>query len=210
MKDWMDRIVITGLLLLSSVFAYATVSEYTQFYVPYARVQSESVCLSRQIMEAEFGIPLASLMSGIFSETRTLHQNLGGQDDWKNINLLASGTTRIPWNLNFDRYNANGVYDYSFTLDMGAFATLYGGSVDGRQKTRDTAKLAIIAILRTAEQMHGAGRFRVWIRFNNLPSQNGLSGTGVNMGSVDWPGWPYTSSSVLYRSYLAEMIGSEC
>jgi 2-iminoacetate synthase ThiH len=37
-------------------------------------------------------------------------------------------------------------------------ATQNGDTVEGRQKTSDTAKLAIIAVVKTAESMHRAGR----------------------------------------------------
>ncbi|MCI5140821.1 MAG: hypothetical protein D3909_03650 [Candidatus Electrothrix sp. ATG1] len=209
MQQYLNRLFLTILFLAGSQTAHATVSAYAEFYVPYQRRQSEEVCLSRQIMEAEFGIPLASMMSGVFSPTKTLHQRHGMEDEWKNINLLADGA-KIPWELNFDRYNDNGVYDYSFTLDMGPLATEKGESVAGRQQTLDRAKLAIIAIIKTAESLHRAGRFRVWIHFDNLPSQDGLSGSRVYSGKTDWPGWPYTSSSPLYQRYLEEMIGAGC
>ena len=209
MKQFWHRLFWAALVLASGQTAQATVSEYAEFYIPYQRRQSEEVCLNRQIMEAEFGIPLGSMMSGIFSPTKTLHQRLGMEDEWKNINLLTDDAA-IPWQLNFDRYNDNGVYDYSFTLDMGPLATKNGDSVEGRRKTRDRAKLAIIAIIKTAESMHRAGRFRVWIHLDNLPSQDGLSGNRVYSGKTDWPGWPYTSSSPLFQGYLKEMIGAEC
>lgn len=209
-KQHMHRLFLAALFLAGSQTAHATVSEYAEFYIPYQRRQSEEVCLHRQIMEAEFGIPLASMMSGIFSPTRTLHQRHGMEDEWKNINLLADGSAGIPWELNFDRYNDNGVYDYSFTLDIGPLATEKGETVEGRQQTLDRAGLAIIAIIKTAESMHRAGHFRVWIHFDNLPSQGGLSGRKVYSGKTDWPGWPYTSSSPLYRAYLKEMIGGGC
>lgn len=202
------RFLFTALLLVSGRTARATVSEYTEFYIPYQRLQSEEICLQKQIMEAEFGIPLASMMTGIFSPTRTLHQRLGMESEWKNINLLADGA-EIPWDLVFDRYNENGIYDYSFTLDMGPAAEA-GDSVEARQKVADRAKLAIIAIIRTAESIHRAGRFRIWVHFVNLPSQDGVSGSKVYSGRTDWPGWPYTSSSPLYQAYLKEMIGKGC
>ena len=210
MENWLSCFVVAGSLLLNGGIAHSTVSEYTEFFIPYERAQSGYVCLNRQIMEAEFGIPLASMMTGIFSATKTLHQNFGGHNEWKNINLLTDGSAEIPWKLNFDRYNDSGVYDYSFTLDMGSFSAQNGDSAEGRKKIRDTAKLAIIAIIKTAESMLQAGRFRIWIHFDNLPEQDGLSGGRVYSGRTDWPGWPYTSSSPLYRTYQDEMIGPGC
>jgi hypothetical protein len=209
MKQHIRRFVFAALLLTGSQTAQATVSEYTEFYIPYQRFQSEEICLQQQVMEAEFGIPLASMMTGIFSPTKTLHQRLGMESEWKNINLLADGAA-IPWELNFDRYNESGVYDYSFTLDMGPQATELGDSAAARQKVVDRAKLAIIAVIKTAESMHRAGRFRIWVHFANLPSQEGLNGSRVYSGRSDWPGWPYTSSSPLYQAYLKEMIGKRC
>ncbi len=206
----MKRLLISAVLLAAMAGANATVSEYTEFFIPYERAQSGYVCLDKQIMEAEFGIPLASLMEGIFTETKTLHQMLGGTSTYKNINVLVNGTTTIPYTYNFDRYSSSGVTDYSFTLDMAGFNTLNGATVAGRQKTKNTAKLALIAMLKTAEAIHGAGNFRLWVKFNNLPSQAGLSGSLVYSGGVDWPSWPYTATSSVYTTYKTEMIASGC
>lgn len=206
----MKRLLISAVLLAAMAGANATVSEYTEFFIPYERAQSGYVCLDKQIMEAEFGIPLASLMEGIFTETKTLHQMLGGTSTYKNINVLVNGTTTIPYTYNFDRYISSGVTDYSFTLDMAGFNTLNGATVAGRQKTKNTAKLALIAMLKTAEAIHGAGNFRLWVKFNNLPSQAGLSGSLVYSGGVDWPSWPYTATSSVYTTYKTEMIASGC
>lgn len=206
----MKRLLASTLLFTATSSVQATVSEYTEFFIPYERAQSGYVCLDKQLMEAEFGIPLASLMEGIFSETKTLHQVLGGTSTYKNINLLVNGTTTIPYTYNFDRYTSSGVYEYSFTLDMAGFNALNGATVAGRQKTKNTAKLALIAILKTAEAIHGAGSFRLWVKFNNLPSQTGLSGSLVYSGGVDWPTWPYTASSSVYNTYKTEMLAAGC
>ena len=211
MKKHLQQLAsILGLWLVFSFPAHATVSEYSRFVIPYQLNQSEYTCLSQQIMQAEFGIPLASVLRGVFAETRTLHQSLSGTDTYRNINLLAEGAT-IPVNLNFDRFNeASGIYDYSFTLDMAAFNTLHGSSVSGRQKTINTAKLAIISIIKTAGLTHGMGKFRVWIKLDNLPAVSGLSGLRVYEGNVDWPGWPYTAGSALATAYMDEMINVNC
>ena len=198
-------------VLLSSVLpARATVSEYAEFYVPYARIQSEYICLSQQIMEAEFGIPLASILTGVFSETQTLRQSIGGSNSYHNINLLVDGSAKITPVLNFDRYHDNGIYDYSFTLDIAAFNALNGATQAGRQKTLTIAKLAVIAIIKTAERVHKPGKFRVWIKFDNLPDATGLSGQPVYAGKTDWPGWPFTAGSPLYKAYMAELIDQDC
>lgn len=202
--------LLTTLLTMASMSAQATVDAYGHFYIPYAQIQSGDTCLDKQIMQAEYGIPLASLLEGVFAPTQTLQQNLGGTSTYGNINLLAAGNTTIPHNYNFDRYNNNGVYDYSFTLDMGPFNTLNGNTTAGRQKTRDLAKLALVAVIKTAEATHGAGQFRVWLQFTNLPSQAGLSGTPVYTGGVDWPTWPYTATSPVYQTYQNEMLGTNC
>ncbi len=211
MKKFLQQLVYTlGVWLVLSFSAQATVSEYSRFVVPYQLNQSEYTCLSQQIMEAEFGIPLASVLSGVFSETRTLHQSLGGTDTYRNINLLAQGAT-IPRQLNFDRFHqASEIFDYSFTLDLAAVNALNGSDLAGRQKTINIAKLAIISTIKTAELTHGNGKFRVWITLNNLPSVDGLNGLPVYQGQSDWPGWPYTAGSSLYLGYLNEMINADC
>lgn len=199
-----------AMLLASALPARATVSEYAEFYVPYARIQSDYICLSQQLMEAEFGIPLASILTGVFSETQTLRQSIGGNNTYQNINLLVDGSAKITPVLNFDRYHDNGIFDYSFTLDMAAFSVLNGDSAEGRQKTINTAKLAVIAIIKTAEKVHKPGKFRVWLRFENLPSSSDLSGEPIFSGKTDWPGWPFTAGSPLYKAYVAELIDKDC
>ena len=210
MKRWTKKLLMALPVLCAANVAEATVSEYAEFYIPYERNQSGYTCLNRQVMRAEFGIPLASMMSGVFAATKTIHQQSGGQNTYENINLLYQSNAPITWNLNFDNYNTNGITDYSFTLDLAALNAANGGNVQGRQKTINTAKLAIISIIKTAESMHKAGKFRVWVHWNNLPSGSGLTGTPVSVGSVNWPGWPFTSSSPLYQTYRNEMIHPDC
>ena len=198
-------------ILLSSSPARATSSAFAEYYVPFERIQSQRICLSKQMMEAEFGIPLASILQGVFSETRTLRQAISFPNRYENINLLANASAPITPELAFDRYHDNGVYDYSFTLDMAAISALNGSSTAGRQKTIDIAKLAVIATVKTAELTHKKNKFRVWIKFENLPSTAGLTGAAVySGGSGDWPVWPYTSGSSVYEGYLGEMIHSQC
>ena len=206
----MKTLLASVALLIAATDLQATVSEYTEFFIPYQRTQSEFVCLHKQIMEAEFGIPLPSMMMGIFSETKTLHQHLGGTNTYANINMLVKGTTTIPYTYNFDRYTSSGITEYSFTLNMAGFNTLNGNTVAGRQKTKDTAKLALIAMLKTAESLHGAGNFRLWVKFTNLPAQTGLTGSVLFAGGTDWPTWPYTASSSVYHTYTSEMIDTDC
>ena len=208
-KQYLRLFVLITLFLAGSRTARASHLVYEEFYIPYQPIQREGICLHKQIMQAMIGIPLASMMTGIFSPTSTLHQRYDMESERKNINLLAEGA-EIPWVLNFDRHSENGVYDYSFTLDMGPLATKLGDSTEARQKVADRAKLAVIAVIKTAESMYRAGRFQVWLHFKNLPSQEGLRGSKVYSGSTDWPGWPYTSSSPLYQAYLKEMIGKDC
>ncbi len=153
------------ILLFLSTSLGATVSEFTSFYIPYQRVQSEYICLDKQIMQTDFGIPLASMVKGVLAPTKTLHQSFAIPDSYKNINLLAMNNTRIVDNLTSDSFNA-GVYDYSFTLNLAQLNTFNGSSLSGRQKTKNTAKLAVVSIIKTAILIHGAGHFRVRIQYS--------------------------------------------
>lgn len=216
MKHWISKLLISLPILCAVNLAEATSSEYAEFYIPYQRVQSDYVCLDRQIMQGQFGIPLASMMHGIFADSRTLHQQGSGPNTYANINLLYQANAAIPWQLNFDTYHANGITDYSFTLNLAALNAANGSNVQGRQKTINTAKLAIISMAKTAELMHGVGKFRLWIRWDNLPSDSGLTGTPVldgapvPAGATTTSGWPFTSSSPLYNIYRNEMIHPNC
>lgn len=72
----MQRLLASVALCAATAGVHATVSEYTEFFIPYERAQSGYVCLDKQIMEAEFGIPLASLMEGIFPKPKPCTNNL--------------------------------------------------------------------------------------------------------------------------------------
>ena len=65
-------------------------------------------------------------------------------------------------------------------------------------------------MLKTAESLHGAGNFRLWVKFTNLPAQTGLTGSVLFAGGTDWPTWPYTTSSSVYHTYTSEMIDTDC
>lgn len=210
MKYRFKTACLASAILFGSISANATVSEFSNYYVPYKPIQSDKICLSKQIMAADFGIPLVSLLQGTFSETRTLHQRLTPPHTYRNINLLAAPGGLIIPKYNFDRAASNGVTDYSFTFDMAALSALNGSSTQGRQKTVDIAKLAVIATVKTAELAHGKYRFRVWMKFENLPSLAGLTGHTINIGGIDQPAYPYVSNSPLYKRYLVEMIGANC
>lgn len=207
LRKWPQQLLLSAAMFCAPMLAQATTSEFSGFYVPYQRVQSQYTCLDQQLMQAVFGIPLGSLVNGVLSPTRTLHQQSGG-NNYQNINLLSPGSARIIPQLNFDRY-ISGVFDYSFTLDLAQLNTLHGNSASGRQKTHNLAKLAVISLVKTAELTHSAGGFRVWIRFDNLPSGAGLSSPAY-VGSTDWPNWPYTSGSSLYQTYHSQMINADC
>jgi hypothetical protein len=196
------------ILLFLSTSVNATTSEFTNFYIPYQRVQSEYMCLDKQIMLATYGIPLASLVKGVLAPTKTLHQSFAVPNNYKNINQLAMNNTRILDNLISDNVTPAGVYEYSFSLDLVQLNTFNGNSLIGRQKTKNTAKLAVISIIKTAILIHGAGHFRVRIQFTNMPSQSGT--TGSPLISQPPSTYPYVASSAVYNNYLNEMIHSSC
>ena len=194
------------ILLFLSTSLGATNSEFMSFYIPYQKVQSGYICLNKQIMSATFGIPLSSMLKGVLAPTKTLHQSFAVPDSYQNINLLAMNNTRIVDNLISD--SGSTVYNYSFTLNLAQLNAFNGSSLSGRQKTKNTAKLAVISVIKTAILIHGAGRFRVRIQFLNMPSQSGT--TGSTLISQPPSTYPYVSSSTVYLNYLNEMIHSSC
>lgn len=212
MKSFKAIFVLT--LFLQSAVAQATVSAYAEFYIPYQRLQSEYVCLNKQIMNAEFGIPLFSTLTGILNPSQTLVGIIGQPITYQNINLLVNGTTKITSSYIHDNYTSSNIVESKLSIDMAAFDALNSNTTAGRQKTINTAKLAIIAIIKTAESLHGSGNFRVWVKVDNLPSQTGLSGTPVLLMSNTSPStgtiWPYTSSSSVIQSYINDVISPNC
>lgn len=202
----MSKLVLSIVFFFVSFNSYAVTSEFSGYFIPYERIQSGYTCLHKALMIGDFGIPLDSKLRGIFSKKMTLREST---NSYINTNLLVDGTTTIGHTLNFERL-AGAITEYSFKLDLAAFNTLNGNTVSGRQKTINTAKLAIISIVKTIEQTYGAGAFRIWVQFDNLPSQVGLTGLSVFTALPDWPSWPYTSTSPLYNTYKAELISPSC
>ena len=155
--------------------AHATVSAISKigdfFTKPFN--QTRSACM-RTFMIAEYGIPMGSLMEGIFADTLVLDQFLGGTSTFKNINLLSANGT-VGYNLVSDDY-INDIWSYRFNLDFAQISVAKRALPSGRQKTIDTAKLAIISIVKTAILNHGPAKFKIWLKINNLPDQTGLSG----------------------------------
>ena len=199
------KTTILALSFLTSYSAKATVSALSDVVIPYKTIQSDEICLMKQKMIAEFGIPLGSLMEGILEENQVRQQILGGGSFFTNINLLAEGT-KISSTYISDNYTADEIWEYEFALDFAAVAALNGPSVAGRQKTIDRAKLAVISILNTAELTFGARKFRITLNLNNLPSQAGLTGNTV----FPTTSFHYTSSSPVLAGYEAELLSASC
>lgn len=202
-------VLLLGLLGMSAV-ASATSGGYAKFYVVYHPPLTTYNCLMQQSAEVVYDKLLAQLVKGVFAETRTYSAGEGvGDGTYHNVNVLANEATKITPVLNFYRVDA-GAEEFSFTIDLASLNTRNSESVEGRQKTIDKAKLSVIAILKTAELNYGKGKFRVWIKFQNLPSLAGLTGSTISAGGLDWPKMPYTSSSLVYQSYLNDMNNVEC
>ena len=81
---------------LSAPAAQATVAALAEVAVPVRSIQTDDVCLYKQTMVAEYGIPLLSNLEAVFAPNKILHQVLGGTSSYRNINLLAeAGRSRL-------------------------------------------------------------------------------------------------------------------
>ncbi len=209
---WYQATLLSGCIAANVLPAQATTDEYARFVIPYERLQSEFVCLDEQTMNATFGIPLFSLLVGVFNPTMTL---IGGAPSltYDNINLLTMDGG-ITHQYIFDSVTPSNTWEYKLSIDLAAVDSSNGNSAAGRQKTINKAKLAIVSIVKTAETLHGAGNFRVWIKVDNLPSQSGLTGSPVLTMPLTTPStgamWPYTSTSPALQTYINETVSSGC
>lgn len=187
-----------------STSGQATVSALAEVAIPVKGIQTNDICLQKQQMIAEYGIPLLSNLEGVFAPNRVLLQVLGGTSFYVNTNLLADGG-KITFDYNSDSFEGD-VWSYDIDLNFTSLTTAAGTSLTNRKNVIDTVKLALIAVNETAILTHGTENFRLKLNLVGLPSQTGLSGSRVFPSTR----FPYTSSSPLIASYKSELIGGSC
>ncbi len=199
------RVVLLTIFFIA--FMKATVLVNRFYYFPYQDINSLKVCLQKAPLLSSEGIPLENVARAIFAPTKTL--KVAQKISYENINLLSK-YGKIAVKLKFDRYK-KGIYDYSFIIDLKELVSNLGTSKKAHQKVINLAKLFVVSLIKSAQSNFGKGKFRIWIHFLHLPSQKNLKGFKlINQNKGDWPNWPYTSSSKIYKQYIKEVLAKHC
>ena len=189
------RLSCTSLLVATTLAAlpatsHATVDGMIDYTVIYQQLQTNDRCVMRMPMLATLGVPPASAMKAIFSPTRVFND------------MVATSTPMVATYVR-DGYTGTTI-SYSMTVDVTALARANGTTTAGRQRTLTSAKLGLLAMAYTLDDM-SQGDFRLTVRFVGLPSQTGLSGTRLYATTT----YPYSSSSPLIQAYGHELINVE-
>lgn len=187
-----------ALMLACPLGARATVDAFIPYFVPVQHLQTDDVCLERQTMWAELGIPPASQMEAIAAATLVYRQ--GGEH--VDVNMLSQWGGLVPSYVS-DHY-VGDVLNYEMTLDVSALAARLGTSLSGRQQTVRAAKLYLLAMAKSLAEIAPAG-YRLTARFTGLPSQAGLNGTRLYAQTS----WPYSAGSSLLAAYEHELVNVE-
>lgn len=195
-------VLAIALVVMPSRHASATVDAFIPYTVPYQHLQSGDTCLASRVMWAELGIPPASQMEALLAPALVYRQGGGDAD----INVLSSAAAGMRASYVSDRHDGATV-TYEMVLDVSALAAANGASTAGRRATIDAAKLYLISMAASLEQLV-PGRWRLALRFVGLPSQTGLAGQRLNARTE----WPYSISSVVLLAYRRELVnvGGSC
>lgn len=200
------------LLLVMTSPAMATIDAILQTNIVTAFPQDDGVyCYTKVPLSTELGIPAAVMAEGSLSPAYARRLSTASNDPeaitieglmYKNINVLARGAPITHTYLK-DSFTESGTMEYRAELDISALAAQNGDSAEGRQRTIDVAKLALLALAKNLKDAHGM--YRMWITFNGLPSQEGLFGARVYQTS----NYPYSGGSPLLNSYEQELINKQ-
>ena len=203
MKRWL--IAVSFLAAGMPTFAHATVDAFLDYYVPYHQLQTDDVCMMKQTMIAQLGIPPASQMLASFAPTQTFSQTAGENftPGYENINLLATEPAML---VSYAHDSIDGAtWEYGMDIDLRALSQELGSSREARRAVLRAAKLAIVTMAANLGAL-SANRYRLWVTFTGLPSQADL---GSERKVYARTFWPYTHTSTLLKGYRTELINVE-
>jgi hypothetical protein len=200
---WNAALLATALTVVPAT-SHATVDGMLDYTVIYEEIQTGDRCLMRLPMLASLGIPPASAMKAVFAPTKVFNDRISSAT-YSNINLVATSPAMTATYLRDDF--SGRTLTYAMTVNVSALAAANGSSTAGRQRTVTAAKLALLAMAYTLDDL-SRGSYRLTVQFVGLPAQNGLAGTKLYATTT----YPYTSGSTLLSAYGAELInvGGTC
>jgi hypothetical protein len=211
---------VAPLLACAALFAprgaEATVDALLETNIVYRHPQVEKYCYLQVPVSAELGIPAVALIQGSlapsfaprFASPRPPEWELpnivtvGGQE-YESINALAHGAA-LAFTYAQDSFANSGTLELRGELDVSAVAAENGTSVAGRQATIDKAKLALLVIAKDLKDSnaYAGGKYRLYLSFKGLPSQEGLQGSRV----YEKTSAPYSGGSPVLLGYEKELI----
>lgn len=196
-KTWGKTPLALALLVLPAS-SRATVDAIIDYTIIYQQLQTDDLCAMRLPALAALGVPQASAMKAVFSPTR-LFNDRATSTTYSNINLVMTNPPMIP------AYVSDGfsgaTMEYAMTINVAMLSSANGDTLEGRRRTVTSAKLALLAMAYTLDDM-SQGNFRLTVRFLGLPSQAGLRGTRLYATTT----YPYSSASPLLAAYGSELL----
>lgn len=208
--------LLAGAALIAPQTAGATVDALLETTIVVAHSEVETFCYFRVPVSAELGIPAMALVDGSLAPSYALRSAsplppewlppeiiaIGGRQ-YENINVLAHGAA-LAFRYEQDVFSASGTLELRGVLDVSALAAEQGDSVAGRQATVDRAKLALLAIAKDLKESNAfnGGKYRLYLSFEGLPSQDGLRGGRLYAQTSV----PYSGGSPLLAAYEQELI----
>src|SRR5687768_14310889 len=143
----MHRLLPLVIVAAMATPAQSTVDAYLPYVAPYHHLHTDAVCLSTRTMWAEIGVPPASQMEALLAPVYVYRQ--GGEH--VDINALPTNGKMVATYVS-DSYDGD-VMTYAMKLDVTALAAQHGGTVAGRQRTIDAAKLYLVSMAASLEEI---------------------------------------------------------
>lgn len=182
--------------------ATATVEALTAYNIVTEDVQSGDLCFLKIPAYAEYGI--GGLPEALLSVKPVFlpRQASAGPTEVQANQIATWGGAAVDLvDLGFEE---GDIQVYRFNIDLAPAHARNGASLSGRERTVSVAKLALLAINKNLHEIW-PGKYKLFVTFQNLPSQTGLSGSALNATTA----WPYTNGSPLIASYTAELINTQ-
>lgn len=197
-----SALVMALTALATPLSATATVEALTTYNIVTEDVQSGDLCFLKMPAYAEYGI--GGLPEALLSVKPVFLPRVAsaGPSQVQANQIAAWGGASVEFvDLGFEEED---IQVYRFSVDLSAAHAQNGSSLAGRARTISVAKLALLAINKNLHEIW-PDKYKLFVTFKNLPSQNGISGTTLNSTT----NWSYTNNSPLIAAYTTELINTQ-
>lgn len=201
----LPTLILASLLSLAATpSAFATVDAIFQHDLISTELQSDDYCYRKVPVWGVYGIQGPVEMKAVFTpyEVPFISYDLST----RKVNLNATATTP-PLGFKVTGGDFINAPEFTVTVDTSALARARGNSKEGREWTVTHAKLALLGLTRNlasvSEKSLGKVIYKLFVRFEGLPSQDDLPGTKLPSTTQ----YPYTAGSPLLKAFEAELMG---